>query len=180
MTRSSSSESFHSEALCTDEPSLSASSHEDSRAGLGLDAPPSTSNGNDPSLPGRTLQAVSRVPTYSSVQKEATSGLYHNDASLAERMSSLKEWVTSESTKMCQSGRLRQGLKAATSEILGLATTHSISIDTVESVRDIVRNKMAESTDIAELKRRLCVEIIRSRHRDYNVYSDPVKSQLVL
>lgn len=96
-------------------------------------------------------------------------------------MTSLKEWALSESAKLLQTGRLRQSLKAAAGEVLSASATGStISIDTVDLVRETLRNKMAESEDMNELKRRLCIQIIRSRHKDYNVYSDPVKPQLML
>lgn len=108
-------------------------------------------------------------PVYTAAQNEAMADVFKGDMLAASRYSAVKEWAIAEGSKVLHSGSTKQKLRAIFTEAIDKMAGGGLTIDNVESVKDEVKKRMSE-LDLNELKRRICVEIIKSRDADYTVY----------
>ena len=118
------------------------------------------------------------LPSYTERQREAMASHFRGDMATANRYTSLKEWAIARGTKFFQSGNIRLGIKAdiATAIYHAAEAGESVSAGTVDEIRDIVRSALCD-TRVDEFKRRLCLEIIKTRNPEYSVYQQNASTE---
>ncbi|OQV21202.1 hypothetical protein BV898_04961 [Hypsibius exemplaris] len=167
LTRSStSSESFRSDCLAADVSSHSGGSSNDDSKLTGADASLS-SRQSSLSLD----EPFGILPTYTQRQRDAMSAYFKGDMATANRYTLLKEWAFAKGTKFFQSGNIRLAMKSKVTALLyGAPQSDSVALSTVDELRDAVQMAMCDPR-VDGFKRRLCMEIIRTRDPEYNIYA---------